>query len=513
MTYPVIKASGYVLVHTPDVLKKHGATAIGTRAIDPNHEYLVNINKSLRNFDEVLAYAPNQVYIGNVSTEALAGMAKPWYKQDNFVESERMGKFGEIMPQDEFYVLMQHVDAFGLVMFTADFLQKTAAKVEAHPILSKMNIKLDESTELATIKELVDTHKAEGLYQDDELIGCVKQAHDTDENLSAHFMLENLAVKASGALTLMNMAAANNLDMAEVDYIIECSEEACGDVNQRGGGNFAKAIGETCGCVNATGSDVRSFCAAPAHAMVYGAALVKSGVYKNVVVLAGGAVAKLGMNGKDHVKKEMPILEDTLGGFAVLISENDGVNPIIRTDIIGRHKIGTGSSPQAVMSALIAEPLANNNMKITDIDKYSPEMQNPEITLPAGAGDVPLANFKMIGALAVKRGELERKELMNFVKEHGVVGYAVTQGHIPSGVPFVGPARELMLEDKLNNTMIVGKGSLFLGRMTNLFDGVSFVMEKNPGLAKEEEGFDEDKVKKLIAQSMRKMAATLFEAE
>jgi len=49
--------------------------------------------------------------------------------------------------------------------------------------------------------------------------------------------------------------------------------------------------------------------------------------------------------------------------------------------------------------------------------------------------------------------------------------------------------------------------------MTNLFDGVSFVMEKNPGLAKEEEGFDEDKVKKLIAQSMRKMAATLFDAE
>ena len=49
-------------------------------------------------------------------------------------------------------------------------------------------------------------------------------------------------------------------------------------------------------------------------------------------------------------------------------------------------------------------------MKITDIDKYSPEMQNPDITKPAGAGDVPLANYKMIAALAVKRGELDRKE-------------------------------------------------------------------------------------------------------
>ena len=50
-------------------------------------------------------------------------------------------------------------------------------------------------------------------------------------------------------------------------------------------------------------------------------------------------------------------------------------------------------------------------MKITDIDKYSPEMQNPDITKPAGAGDVPLANYKMIGALAVKRGDIDRKAL------------------------------------------------------------------------------------------------------
>ena len=36
-------------------------------------------------------------------------------------------------------------------------------------------------------------------------------------------------------------------------------------MNQRGGGNFAKAIGEILGLVNATGSDLRGFCAAPSH--------------------------------------------------------------------------------------------------------------------------------------------------------------------------------------------------------------------------------------------------------
>ena len=63
----------------------------------------------------------------------------------------------------------------------------------------------------------------------------------------------------------------------------------------------AEAIGEVCGCINATGSDTRSFCAGPAHAMVEAAALVKAGIYKNVVVVAGGASAKLGLNATDHL--------------------------------------------------------------------------------------------------------------------------------------------------------------------------------------------------------------------
>ena len=38
-------------------------------------------------------------------------------------------------------------------------------------------------------------------------------------------------------------------------------------------------------------------------------------------------------------------------------------------------------------------------------------MQNPDITKPAGAGDVPEANYKMIAALGVKKGELERSDI------------------------------------------------------------------------------------------------------
>ena len=47
----------------------------------------------------------------------------------------------------------------------------------------------------------------------------------------------------------------------------------------------------------------------------------------------------------------------------------------------------------------------------------------------------------------------------------------------------MGFARQGLLDGTLNRVMIVGKGSLFLARLTNLFDGVSFIMERNPGKA------------------------------
>ena len=44
------------------------------------------------------------------------------------------------------------------------------------------------------------------------------------------------------------------------------------------------------------------------------------------------------------------------------------------------------------------------------------------------------------------------------------------------------------MDGKINRLMIIGKGSLFLGRMTNLFDGVSFVINGNTAESAQEEG-------------------------
>ncbi|BFK86060.1 glycine reductase [Pseudoflavonifractor sp. DSM 107456] len=504
----VVKGTGYILVHTPDMVIHNGTTQTTERVVNPESEYLKELPSHLRSFQDVLAYWPNQTYIGNVTPAQLAEQGTSWVDMKCSV-TDRHGKYGEIMPQAEFLLLMQICDCFDVVKLEKAFVAEHKAAIAEHPLFDEEMVgRLNEGVEISEIEHLVNEEHAEGLYHNNKLVGCVKRAHDIDVNLSAHVMHENLVSKASSVLALLHAVKNAGIDKSEVEYVIDCCEEACGDMNQRGGGNFAKAAAEIAGLPNATGSDTRGFCAGPAHAIVEAASLVKAGTYKTVIVTAGGCTAKLGMNGKDHVKKGLPILEDMLGGFAVVISQNDGVNPEIDLSILGRHTVGTGSAPQAVIGSLVADPLARAGLKITDIDKYSPEMQNPDITKPAGAGDVPLANYKMIAALAVKNGDLDKKAMPEFLTKHGLVGWAPTQGHIPSGVPFIGPARDEMLAGELNTAMIIGKGSLFLGRMTNLFDGVSFVIRKNSGEV-EEGGVSTEKVKKLIAESFRQFAATL----
>lgn len=507
----VIKGAGYILVHTPDMVLHNGTTQTTERIVNPDGEYLKELPSHIRSFEQTLSYWPNQVYIGNKTPDDLAAVEQPWFDKVCDV-NDRYGKFGQIMPQEEFLLLMQACDVFGLVKLEQGFVDAHRAALAANPIIDEsIMARIPEAqTEGAEIARLVSEEHSEGLYHNGELVGCVNRAHDIDVNLSAHVMHENLVSKASSVMALLSGVKNAGIDKNDVEYVIDCCEEACGDMNQRGGGNFAKATAEIAGLMSATGSDARGFCAGPSHALVEAAALVQSGAYKTVAVTAGGCTAKLGMNGKDHVKKGLPILEDMLGGFCVILTANDGVSPEVNLDILGRHTVGTGSAPQAVIGSLVTDPLDRAGLKVTDIDKFSPEMQNPDITKPAGAGDVPLANYKMIAALAVKRGDIPKAEMASFLTEHGLTGWAPTQGHIPSGVPYIGFACEDIVAGKIKRAMIIGKGSLFLGRMTNLFDGVSFVIQANSGAEESNAGVSEEEVKGMIAKAMRDFAATLM---
>ena len=83
--------------------------------------------------------------------------------------------------------------------------------------------------------------------------------------------------------------------------------------------------------------------------------------------------------------------------------------------------------------------------------------------------------------VAVLNQEIGREAMAGFVQAHGMPGFSPTQGHIASAVPFLGHAVDRIKDGRMDRAMFMAKGSLFLGRMTQMSDGVSFILEANPG--------------------------------
>jgi hypothetical protein len=243
MKYPVLNSASYILVNTPDMVIHNGTTQTTERLSNPDSEYLRKIPSHIRKYEEVLNYIPNQVYIGNMNPSDLRDKKLPWYDLNSDTK-ERYGKFGEIMPQDEFIGLLKISDSFNLVLLEKSFTNDIKNKLSSHKLLSKDVYKLGEGNEIEKIKNEIEKNGAESLYNNGSIVGCVKKAHDIDVNLTSHIMFENLVVKASGYLAFAHLLNNTNKQAEDIDYVIECSEEACGDMNQRGGGNFAKAIAE-----------------------------------------------------------------------------------------------------------------------------------------------------------------------------------------------------------------------------------------------------------------------------
>jgi betaine reductase len=434
-----VHSCSLVLAHAPDLVR-HGSKP--TRELAADRDGLLGrLTGALRTFEDVLGYPPHQAFVGNLDPERLWEIERPRWR--NPVEPRPEGPHGVIVDEAELYRRMEEADQFQL-------------------------LRLDGRT---------PENGALPVFSGERLAGAMLAAHDLDESLSASVLLENLACKTTGALALERLLTASGLDPADVQYAIGCGEEAVGDRYQRGGGNLGKAIAEQAGCPNASGCDVKAFCAGPVHALVTAASLVSAGVYEHVVVVAGGSLAKLGMKFAGALRNGVPILEDVLAGLAIHVGPPGEGAPLLRLDAVGRHRVQSGSAQQAVLEDLVVEPLQRLGRGILDVDRYATELHDPEITEPAGAGNVPSRNFKLIGALAVRRGELARTALDDFEREHGLPGFSPTQGHVASAIPFLPHALRSLRAGEIGSAMLVAKGSLFLGRMTELADGMSVLLE------------------------------------
>ena len=243
----------------------------------------------------------------------------------------------------------------------------------------------------------------------------------------------------------------------------------------------AKAVGELADVRGAGGADVKAFCAGPIHALIMAGALVQSGLHRRVVVVAGGSLAKIGMKFLGHLNAGYPVLEDVLVGVAIEVGVDDGVSPWLRLDTAATLRLGDGDAPHQVAGALTMAPLRRCGLRLSDVDRFAVELHNPDITEPAGSGDVPANNYRIIAALAAQAREIGRDEMTAFVRARGMPGFSPTQGHIASAVPYLPHALTGLTSGDLRRVQLVAKGSLFLGRMTTMGDGASVVLERNGG--------------------------------
>ena len=439
MTGAAVHGCSLVLAHAPDLVR-YGSKPARELAASPDG-LAERLTGALRSFEEAAAYPPNQVFLGNLRPEELWAIERPRWRRP--VRPSTEGPYGVIVPQGELYRRLADADHFQLLRLDGEGAKNGGLT----------------------------------LYERGRVAGSMSRAHDLDDTLAATVLLENLACKATGALALEHLLRQTGVPADEVDYAIGCGEEAVGDRYQRGGGNLGKAIAEQAGCENASGSDVKAFCAGPIHALVIAGSLVSSGVYDHVVVVAGGALAKLGMKFTGALKNGVPVLEDVLAGLAILVGPPGNGAPVIRLDAVGRHRVGSGSVHQAVIEDLVVEPLERLGRGIVAVDRYATELHDPEVTEPAGAGNVPSRNYRLLAAMAVRRGELEREELDSFERERGLPGFSPTQGHVASAVPWLPHGLAALRSGEIGSTMLLAKGSLFLGRMTELADGMSVLLE------------------------------------
>ncbi|HWC85816.1 MAG TPA: glycine/sarcosine/betaine reductase complex component C subunit beta [Solirubrobacteraceae bacterium] len=473
MSGPVISAASAILAHTPS-LAREGSKPSRELARDPGlQEAFLG---SLRTYEQALAYPPHRAFVGEIHPRDLP--ERPWTAAAPN-GSARFTAAGEIMPEEEFLALLASVDEFGLVTLEPALAERASAALARHPLGERFALERIASA-AGDVEAALNEEGALALpLAGTRIGGAIRRAHDADEALAAPVLLENLASKASATLALLHLLEGGGVDPGSIDYVIGCGEEAIGDRYQRGGGNLAKAVAAAGGLANASGADIKNFCAAPIPALVIGASLVSSGVFSRVAVVAGGSLPKLGMKFQGHLKNGLPVLEDVLGGIAALIEADDGISPTLRLDAVGRHRVAAGGSAQQIMEALTVQPLREVGLQMLDVDDYATELHNPEVTEPQGSGDVPARNYRLIAALAVRAGEIGREDVPTFVAERGMPGFAPTQGHIASSLCYLPHALGGLRKGDTKRVQMIAKGSLFLGRMSEMSDGMSLLLERN----------------------------------
>src|SRR5436309_5436082 len=130
---PVIRAVSLVLAHVPSLVRL-GSKPL--RVLREVHDPIDFLRPHLRAWDVAQAYAPNQVFIGNLGVDELAARPTPWHRHP-LTDASRFGPDGEIMPEHEFLGLLAACDGFDLFALDGETADSARGTLDAHPIVGR----------------------------------------------------------------------------------------------------------------------------------------------------------------------------------------------------------------------------------------------------------------------------------------------------------------------------------------------------------------------------------------
>ncbi|MEJ7666350.1 MAG: hypothetical protein WKG07_45980 [Hymenobacter sp.] len=228
---------------------------------------------ALRSFDDAAAYPPHQAWIGNAPPRDLP--ARPWVGPRRAARPAHRPRSARSCPRTSSSACWPRSTSSTCSPCRRSRPSRPPAALAGHPLAKALD--LDRIEQAAGDVEAAPARAQGPAAPRATGAGRCACAQADDESLSAHVLIDNLAAKATATLALLHLLEANGID-PDLDRLrARLRRGGHRRPLPAGRGNLAKAVAEAAGLTEASGADVKNFCAAPVPALVMASALVASG--------------------------------------------------------------------------------------------------------------------------------------------------------------------------------------------------------------------------------------------
>src|SRR5262249_17338705 len=134
----------------------------------------------LRSYDDAVAYAPNQAYVGNREPETLRAVPRPWFKTPDPGASSD-GAFGDVIDETELLGLLQWNDRARLVQLDGATVMAARTGLLRRGLLTETEMERVAPASDDAIAGSIESGEAIPLWHEGRVAGAIARGHEEDE--------------------------------------------------------------------------------------------------------------------------------------------------------------------------------------------------------------------------------------------------------------------------------------------------------------------------------------------